>query len=65
MPAARTFDLPSCPPASPRSAELSGTAARAAVVAVIVALAAALLGGEYLATRGLEGYPDSTQQWTD
>jgi hypothetical protein len=65
MPVARTIDLPSHQSLPSRSAERSGTAARALLMAAIAALAAALLGFAYFGTGTGDGFPDSTQQWTD
>ena len=65
MPVASTIDLPSRQSLSSGSAERSGTAARAALLAAIIALALALLGCAYFGARTADGYPDPTQQWTD
>jgi hypothetical protein len=66
MPVAHTVDLRSHPSLSPGTAERSGTALRAVLVAAIIAIAAlALLGGAYAGLGGGDGYPDPTQQWTD
>jgi hypothetical protein len=67
MSVARTIDLPSRQPVSSGSAERSGTAVRAVLVAAIVALATALLTGAYtyFGARTIDGYPDATPLWTD
>lgn len=66
MTVARTIDLPSRSLPSSGSAERSGNAARAALVASIAALMLALLGSAAHFWGGtIDGYPDSTQQWTD
>ena len=63
----RTIDLPSRQRVSSGSAEQSGTAVRAVLVAAIAALAAALLTGAYtyFGARTIDGYPDATPLWTD
>lgn len=67
MALARTVYLPSRQsPSSSGSAAPSGTAPRGVVVAVIIALTLALLGGAYLATgAGDHRYADDTQQSLD
>lgn len=63
MSVARTVDLPSRPSPSSGSAERSGNAARAVLLAVITALVLALLGAAYLGGTG-ESFADPAL-WTD
>jgi hypothetical protein len=67
MPVARSIDLPFRPSLPSGVAKRSITTQRAALAAGLVALALALLGCAYFGTgTGTgEGFPDSTQQWTD
>jgi hypothetical protein len=67
MSIARTVDLSSRPSSSSGTAERSGTTLRAVLLAAAAALALALLGGAYayFGTGAGDGYPDTTQQWTD
>lgn len=66
MTLARTIDLASRPSPSSGSAERSGNAARAVLVAAITALVLGLLGSAaYFWGGTVDGYPDPTQQWTD
>ncbi len=66
MSVARTIDLASPPSPSAGSAKRSGNAARAVLVAAIVASVLALLASAARFSGGtVAGYPDATQQWTD
>jgi hypothetical protein len=67
MPVAHTIDLPARRLPSSTPIERSGTASRVMLLALVAALAAVavLLGCAYFGTTTGDGYPDSTQQWTD
>lgn len=66
MTVARTIALPSRPSPSSGAAERPGNAARAVLVATITALVLAVVGSAAYSWGGtVDGYPDSTQQWTD
>ena len=66
MTVARNIALPSHASPSSRSAERSGNAARAVLVAAVTALVLALLGpAAHFWSGSVDGYPDTTQQWTD
>jgi hypothetical protein len=67
MSVARTIDPPSHRSLSSGFVERPGTTMRAVLLAAAAALTAALLAAAYayFGTVPGDGYPDSTQQWTD
>lgn len=65
MTVARSMELLSRPSSSSGSAERSGNAARGVLLVAIAALVLAMLGPAAHVWGSIDGYPDTTQQWTD